>query len=496
MLKRAQLESVQAFMDHPAQSGLPLHARIQRAVRQLIVERSLTAGRPLPSSRTLARSLGVSRDTVETAYAQLHAEGFIERRVGSGSFVCELTELGLKRGVLRPAGRRPALLPATAPTLSKRGQAMADSGGLRDPYAPLAFSPGVPETRLFPFAQWDRLHRLTLREEGAAALHHGDPQGHPRLRRAIAGYVNLERGARADPDQILILTSSQQALSLCARVLADPGDGVFIEDPAYQGAAKALDAAGLKRLPVAVDAQGLRTDDLLARREDGRAVFVTPSHQFPTGRTLSLDRRLALIQWAAEHDAWILEDDYDSEFHYAGRPTACVQGLDPHDRTLYLGTFTKSLFPGLRLAYLILPRPLVEPMVAARSLMDGFTASVAQLTLARFIEDGRFGAYVRTMRGVYAERLDALEAAVRARLPHVVTPDRPAGGLQMPCFLKDGFDEAETVRAARRVGVHLTGLTPLHDMGAGRPGWLMGFAASTPAEIDAAVDRLAKLFLA
>lgn len=171
-----------------------------------------------------------------------------------------------------------------------------------------------------------------------------------------------------------------------------------------------------------------------------------------------------------------------------------MQGLDPHDRTLYLGTFTKSLFPGLRLAYLILPRPLVEPMVAARSLMDGFTASVAQLTLARFIEDGRFGAYVRTMRGVYEERLDALEAAVTARLSHVVTPDRPAGGLQMPCFLKDGLDEAETVRAARRVGVHLTGLTPLRDAGAGRPGWLMGFAASTPAEIDAAVERLAKIF--
>ncbi len=493
MLKRAQLDSVQTFMDHPAQAGLPLHARIQRAVRQLIIDRSLTAGRPLPSSRTLARSLGVSRDTVETAYAQLHAEGFIERRVGSGSFVCELTELGLKRGVLRPSARRTPAGGSQA-RLSRRGAAMAQAGSAREPFTSLAFSPGAPETRLFPFAQWERLHRQVLREEGAKALAHGDPQGDLRLRQAIAEYVNLERGARATPERILVLTSTQQALSLCAQVLMDPGDSVFIEDPAYSGASRAFEAAGLKRLPIRVDHQGLRTDDILAAPSSARAAFVTPSHQFPTGRTLSLERRLALIQWAEQAGAWIIEDDYDSEFHYTGRPTACVQGLDPHDRTLYLGTFTKSLFPGLRLAYLVLPQTLVEPMVAARSLMDGHTASIAQLTLARFIEDGRFGAYVRTMRGVYAERLEALDAAIKASLGHVATLDRPAGGLQAPCFLINGHAEAETLVQAGRAGVHLTGLSSLHADGQGRPGWLMGFAASTSKEIQAAVGRLAGLF--
>lgn len=493
MFRRAQLESVQTFMDHPAQSGLPLHARIQRGLRQLIIDRSLTAGRPLPSSRTLAKSLGVSRDTVETAYAQLHAEGFIERRIGSGSFVCELTELSLRRGVLRPSGRRTPP-PASAARLSRRGTAMIQTGSARDPFTPLAFSPGVPETRLFPFAQWERLHRQVLREEGARALGHGDPQGDPRLRRAIADYVNLERGARAAADQILVLTSTQQALTLCAQVLMDAGDGVFIEDPAYFGASRAFDAAGLKRLPVPVDEQGLRTDVILGSPASGRAAFVTPSHQFPTGRTLSLERRLALIQWAAAAGGWIIEDDYDSEFHYTGRPTACVQGLDPHDRTLYLGTFTKSLFPGLRLAYLVLPRALVGPMVTARSLMDGHTASISQLTLARFIEDGRFGAYVRSMRALYADRLEALDTAMKANLRHVATLEKPAGGLQAPCFLADGYTEAETLIQARRAGVHLTGLSSLHADGQGPPGWLMGFAASTPKEIQAAVERLTALF--
>ncbi len=467
---------------------MPLHARIQRAIRQLILDGALGPGKPLPATRTLATSLGVSRDTVESAYAQLHAEGFIERRVGSGSFVAEMT--GFTPGHRR--SKRNAPLGDQAPALSRRGAAMFGSGGVREMLIPRPFAHGVPETRSFPLPLWERLERQVLKEVGTHALLHGDPQGVEPLRRAIADYVNLERGARATADRVLVLTSSQQALTLCATMLLDPGDRIFIEDPAYYGARKAFDAAGLDCVPIGVDPQGIVVDRIMDDPRRARALFLTPSHQFPTGATLALDRRLALIDWAARHQAWIIEDDYDSEFHYAGRPTACVQGLDPHDRTIYIGTFTKSLFPGLRIGYAVLPPQLVKPMTVARTLLDGHTASMAQLTLARFMEGGHFGAHVRTMRGIYAKRLDLLAGLVRTHLSGFVEPQVPIGGLQMPCRLTGGIPEGAVIDAARRVGVELLGLSALHAAGNGTPGFLMGFAAYTPAELEIGVSKLAR----
>jgi GntR family transcriptional regulator/MocR family aminotransferase len=466
---------------------MPLHARIQRAIRQLIVDGALGPRKPLPASRALAKSLGVSRDTVESAYAQLHAEGFIDRRVGSGSFVAQMTEFA-------PGHRltlRDTLLRNQAPNLSERGSAMFRNGGVREVLSPRPFAHGVPETRSFPLQLWERLERQVLRDTGTQALLHGDPQGIEPLRRTIADYVNLERGARATADRVVVLTSSQQALGLCANMLLDPGDRIFVEDPAYYGARKAFDAAGLECVPVRVDRQGIVVEQIMAEPRKAKAVFLTPSHQFPTGATLALDRRLALIEWAERHQAWIIEDDYDSEFHYAGKPTACVQGLDPHDRTIYVGTFTKALFPGLRIGYFILPPQLVKPMTVARTLLDGHTASIAQLTLARFMEGGHFGAHVRTMRGIYAARLDILTELVRKHLSDFVEPHVPVGGLQMPCVLIGNLSERAAIDAALRAGIDLLGLSALHASGTGKPGFLMGFAAYTPHEIEAAVQKLA-----
>ncbi|NUB12353.1 aminotransferase class I/II-fold pyridoxal phosphate-dependent enzyme, partial [Azospirillum brasilense] len=369
-------------------------------------------------------------------------------------------------------------------------------GGARELPLPGPFPLGVPETRTFPLALWERLERQGRKEVGAQSLFHGDPQGTEPLRRAIADYVNLERGARATADRVLVLTSSQQAMSLCATLLFDPRDGIFLEDPAYYGARKAFEAAGLDCVPVRVDRQGIVVDHILAEPQRAKAVFLTPSHQFPTGATLALDRRLALIEWAARHQAWIIEDDYDSEFRYAGKPTACVQGLDPHGRTIYIGPFTKSLFPGLRIGYAVLPPSLVKPMTVARTLLDGHTAPMAQLTLARFMEGGHFGAHVRTMRGVYAERLDALAGLVRKHLSDFVEPQVPIGGLQMPCLLTGDLTERTAVDAARRAGIELLGLSALHAAGDGKAGFLMGFAAYTPFEIETAVRRLETAFRA
>lgn len=491
MFKHAQLESVKAWIGDPAHGALPLHARIQRAIRQLIVDSALDVGKPLPASRALAKSLGVSRDTVESAYSQLHAEGFIERRVGSGSFVSERAQGSLRRGTAqRHRPQRESM------RLSQRGAAMYQGGGVRDFLAPRPFAPGVPETRSFPLQTWERLERQVLKEYGTLALAHSPPQGMEPLRRAIADYVNLERGAHATPEHVLVLTSSQQAMTLCATVLLDAGDRIFIEDPVYHGARRAFDAAGLECVPVPLDAHGMRVEHLLNAVQPAKAVFLTPSHQFPTGATLALDRRLAVIEWARQYHAWIIEDDYDSEFHYAGKPTACVQGLDAHERTIYIGTFTKSLFPGLRIGYMVLPPQLVDPMTVARTLLDGHSAPIPQLTLARFMEGGHFGAHVRTMRGVYAERLDVLVRLVRKHLADVVEPRVPLGGMQMPCVFIRDIPEREAIDAARRAGIDLLGLTALHASSKHKAGFLMGFAAYTRDELEVAVKKLASVLLA
>jgi GntR family transcriptional regulator/MocR family aminotransferase len=490
LFKHAQLESVKAWIGNPAHSALPLYARIQRGIRQLILDGTLDAGKPLPASRALAKSLDVSRDTVESAYIQLHAEGFIERRVGSGSVVSAQARRLFGRGTPRRTVARHEPL-----RLSQRGSTLFEAGGQRDFLTPRPFAPGIPETRNFPLQTWERLSRQVLKEYGTQALTHSDPQGIESLRRAIANYVSLERGAHATPERVLILTSSQQAMTLCANVLLDVGDQIFIEDPVYQGARKAFDAARLECVPIPLDDNGMLVDLLhqatKANNNTTQAVFLTPSHQFPTGVTLSLDRRLAVIEWARQHHGWIIEDDYDSEFHYSGKPTACVQGLDPYERTIYIGTFTKSLFPGLRIGYMVLPPALVAPMTVARTLLDGHSAPLPQMTLARFIEGGHFGAHIRTMRTVYAERRDVLVQLIRQYLADFVEPRIPAGGMQMSCVFIRDIPEREAIDAARRVGIDLLGLTTLYVSNRRQAGFLMGFAAHAPHEMEMAVKKLA-----
>lgn len=486
MFGHAQLESVKAWLHHPDYASLPRYLRIQRAIRQLILEGALAAGKPLPASRPLAKSLGVSRDTLEAAYAQLHAEGFIERRVGSGSFVSERARLA-GRGLTRSAR------PATRQTLrlSQRGQAIWQAGGVSESLQPRPFAQGLPETRDFPLAIWEKMQRQVLKEWGNNALLLRDPQGVEVLRQAIADYVNLERGAHATPERVLILTSSQQALTLCATNLLDAGEPVFIENPAYHGARRAFEAAGLHCVPIHVDEQGLDVAQLRQHPAAARMVYVTPSHQFPTGATLSLDRRLSLIDWATRQQAWIIEDDYDSEFHYAGKPTACVQGLDAQARTIYIGTFSKSMFPGLRIAYMVLPEPLVKPITTARTLQDGHSAPLPQLTLARFMESGHFSAWIRTQRNVYAGRLQQLTKLVQKYLSDWMTAQPPAGGLQLPCLLNGTLDETTLIRLARQQGIELLGLSNLHLTPTARPSVLLGFAAYTPEEMETAIKKLA-----
>ena len=486
MTPQFELDTLKIRLAAPELAALDLRVRVQRALRQLILDGVLAPGLRLPATRALAQSLGVSRDTVEMAYAQLRLDGYLRRQAGSGSFVSPTigaSLLGKPATALPPWSAQPA-------ALSARGAHILASGGVADQQSVKAFATGLPETRAFPLDVWERLRRQAAGEHHV--LLHGDPQGAEPLRQAIADYVNLERGARATADQVLVLSSTRQALYLCAQVLADAHGPILMEDPGYFGARKAFEMAQLQVIPVPVDADGLSIAHLRADRSGANTVYVTPSHQYPTGATLALGRRLALTAWAAERQGWIIEDDYDSQFHYAGLPTACVQGLDKQQRTIYLGTFAKSLYPGLRLGYMVLPPALVKPMTYARSILDGHTPQLDQLTLARFIADGHFAAHVRAMRKVYAVRRDAMAQAVRRHLPHVVTAQLPPGGLQMPCLLHEGREELDTIRLAAQAGIVLPGLSRLYARPPERGGWLLGFAALTPHEIDSGIVRLAR----
>ncbi|WP_402720931.1 PLP-dependent aminotransferase family protein [Janthinobacterium rivuli] len=488
MTPQFELDTLKMRIAAPELAALDLRVRVQRALRQLILDGVLAPGLRLPATRALAQSLGVSRDTVEMAYAQLRLDGYIERQAGSGSFVSPTigaSLLGKHSQGLAPMSAQPV-------ALSARGAQILASGGVADQQTVKAFATGLPETRAFPLDVWERLRRQAAGEHRSGILLHGDPQGAEPLRQAIADYVNLERGARATASQVLVLSSTRQALYLCAQVLADAHGPILMEDPGYFGARKAFEMAQLRVVPVPVDADGLSIEHLRADRSGANTVYVTPSHQYPTGATLALERRLALTAWAAERQGWIIEDDYDSQFHYAGLPTACVQGLDTQQRTIYLGTFAKSLYPGLRIGYMVLPPTLVKPMIHARSILDGHTPQLDQLTLARFIADGHFAAHVRAMRKVYAVRRDAMAQAVQRHLPHVVTAQLPSGGLQMPCLLHEGRVELDTLRLAAQAGIALPGLSRLYATPPARGGWLLGFAALTPHEIDSGIVRLAR----
>lgn len=486
MTPQFELDTLKMRIAAPELAALDLRVRVQRALRQLILDGVLAPGLRLPATRALAQSLGVSRDTVETAYAQLRLDGYLQRQAGSGSFVSATVGASL---LGKPATTLPPLS-AQPVALSARGAQILASGGVADQQSVKAFATGLPETRAFPLDVWERLRRQAAGEHHV--LLHGDPQGAEPLRQAIADYVNLERGARATAGQVLVLSSTRQALYLCAQVLADAHGPILLEDPGYFGARKAFEMAQLRVVPVPVDAHGLSIDHLCADRSGANTIYVTPSHQYPTGATLALERRLELVAWAAERQGWIIEDDYDSQFHYAGLPTACVQGLDTRQRTIYLGTFAKSLYPGLRIGYMVLPPALVTPMTHARSILDGHTPQLDQLTLARFIADGHFAAHVRAMRKVYAVRRDAMAQAVQRHLPHVVTAQLPPGGLQLPCLLHEGRDELHTQRLAAQAGIVLPGLSRLYATPPERGGWLLGFAALTPHEIDSGIVRLAR----
>ncbi|CAI0702924.1 MocR-like pyridoxine biosynthesis transcription factor PdxR [Serratia ficaria] len=468
-----------ALFQQPERNSGTLRDRLCGALRQAIQLGTLSCGQRLPSSRVLAGDLGISRVTAEAAYTQLEAEGYLQRRVGQGTFVA----INIVKASV--PGKD-----STMPRLSSRGQQIVHTGGCQDPQRPLPFAAGSPELRAFPLKLWKQLTSQRLHQQGESLLRYGDPQGYPPLREAIAAHVSQTRGVRCDAQQVIVLTSSQQALQMIATLLLDNGDRVWMEEPGYAGARNAFVSVGAELVAVKVDEAGMQPKPSLP---DPRLIYLTPSHQYPTGGALSLARRLQLLAIAERRQAWIIEDDYDSEFHYDGLPMPALQGLDRRGKVLYIGTFSKALFPSLRLAYLIAPPALTVPFVTARTVYDGHSAQLMQAVTAEFILQGHFAAHIRYMRQLYRSRRDVLLTEVQDKLGHFASPQQASGGLQLSVWLPPG-QEAGLSHQAQRLGVVTPGLSAQYQTAqARRDGWLLGFSALTPGEIRSAVQRLARI---
>jgi GntR family transcriptional regulator/MocR family aminotransferase len=470
-------------------SATPLFRQLYEGLRQSILDGRLAPGVRLPATRSLAEELGVSRNTVLNAYEQLLAEGYLEGKAGSGTYVPRtLPEEMLQvqaTGKVRPT-------PAKRRRLSRRGELLAGSAPAVLPSSgtPRPFRPGIPALDAFPFETWRRLVDHYYRHPTRDLLNYNYTAGHAPLRRAIAAHLGPARAVHCEPEQVVVISGAQQGLDLIARILLDPGDEVWVEDPGYRSARAALQGAGAALVPVPVDGNGLDVAAGSARCPDARLVYVSPSHQYPLGVTMTLSRRLALLDWARRAGAWVVEDDYDSEFRYAGRPLAALQGLDRNGRVIYLGTFSKTLFPALRLGYLVVPEDLVDSFVAARIVMDRQPSTLTQAVVADFIEEGHFLRHIRRMRTLYSERQEALLRAARRELDGLLDVRPCQTGLHLMGWLPDDADDRQASAAAAQAGVEAPPLSSYFLEPCQRGGLLLGYAGSDARQIREGARRL------
>lgn len=474
-----------------ARSTIPLHRQIYDRLRDAILKGNLAAGARLPSTRSLATELTISRNTVTTAFDQLLAEGYLESKTGSGTYVNEALPEELLHAV---SGRRNASAASSkTPTLSRRGAGLARLPcpiSVRKDEA-RAFQSGLPAVDAFPFDIWSRLVARRWRSSPRHLLGYGELAGFRPLREAIAGYLGTARGVRCTPEQVIVVASSQQAIDLAARVLLDPGDAVWIEDPGFRGARGALQAAGASLIAVPIDEEGLDVVAGSAREPDARLVYVCPSHQFPLGVTMTIARRLALLEWASKATAWVIEDDYDSEFRYAGQPLPALQGLDRQQRVIYIGSFSKVLFPSLRLGYLVVPPNLVEPLTTAKAAIDRHAISLDQAVLTDFMNEGHFARHIRRMRVLYAERHDTLIQATRGELSEWLEVSPGQAGIHVVGWLRNEADDTEACEQASVRGIVTLPLSSFCLERPRRGGLILGYGAIGNKQIREGAQLLA-----
>jgi GntR family transcriptional regulator/MocR family aminotransferase len=466
-----------------------LGRQLAQALRSAIRRGDVKPGELLPSTRILARSLMIARGTVIEAFEQLIAEGFLESQGRAGTRVARsLVEMS---ATSKPEEARPTETRSWTPSarIERFAQVARQFGAA--PAVP--FSVSVPIGKTAPDDIWRRLgNRIRARGPGAPSGY-GDPQGALELREAVADYVRKSRSVRCDASQVIITSGTQQGLYLACQVLLDVGDFAWVEDPAYRGITAILESAGHgnQMIRVPVDSEGLNVESGIEQCPQARAAFVTSSHQYPLGMPMSMARREALLLWAGAANAWIVEDDYDAELRYAGHPFPSMQGLDP-DRVIYLGTFSKILFPSLRLGYAIVPPYLVQAFCGARVLMDRHPANADQHVLAAFITQGHLDRHIRRIRGVYADIHRQIIETVDRLLPRNLAWLEPSDqGMHLVLWLADGIDDRWVALKAGEVQVSVRAVSPMYAGANGRPGLILGLGGFSAEEIESATRRLA-----
>ena len=476
--------------------GDPLQRQLFDQIRSGILDGSLPPGTRLPASRLLASEVGCSRNTVLEVLDQLAAEGYVHSAPGSGIFVGpEVPDASLAAADPAPKISLETLGGGALPALSARGKAAAASRLAHRGERHAAFAPSMPDVSLFPISTWMQLTAQEWRQHGAALVTQSDPRGFEPLRVAIAEYVYAARNVACDPNQIFITAGAQQGIDLTARLLLDPGDRAWVEDPGYPAVRALFRASGAEVIAVPLDAEGLAFEPFAAKPP--RLIAISPSHQFPTGVTMSLERRVDVLEYAERVGAWIIEDDYDSEFRYAGRPLAALasMGAVARARVIYVGTFSKTLFPAIRLGFLIVPKHIAAQFRRCRAVIDLQPAIFPQPALARFIEEGHLATHVRRMRRIYRQRQEALLEALdlQAAALFRAGPD-PAGMHLFAAFtpeLARRYDDVTAAGIVARHGVNAQPISMFYAHRATENGFVLGYACADEAALGAALKTMA-----
>lgn len=476
-----------------AQSPTPLYKQLYERFRRGILAGQLERGTRLPSTRQLANELGISRTTVVLAYQRLLLEGYLESQVGRGTVVAH--NLPVSPVLDQPRQMDP---PADEPQPSVLRLA-SRVHVLQEALAPLhfegsprgAYQGGEPAVEQFPFETWARLIARRARQSLREVAHYQSPAGYFPLRDAIATHLSLTRGVRCTPEQVILTTGSQGAIDLAVRTLLNPGEEVWLENPGYFGARGALLAAGARLIAVPVNEQGIDVEAGRQQCPSPRLIWTTPSHQFPTGVTMSLPRRMRLLECARQADVWILEDDYDSDYRWSGRPLEALQALDDTGRVLYIGTFSKVLFPALRLGYLVAPTKLLDPLLATRYFRDIHLPVLEQMALCDFLQEGHYGRYLRQTLRYYRQRRELFLTALRAHLHGLLEVHAPEAGLRLVGWLPPGADDRRAAELATAMGVDVAPLSRYSLEALPRGGLLLSFANSDQEELLLGVKRLA-----